>query len=401
MKILFMSTGIVRKLQQNVIAHLSRGKSILLLGPRQTGKTTLINEQIQADIHYSFAKIQTRQRYERDPGLLEQELETRIRQYPKPPVVFIDEVQKIPAIMDSVQYLIDSKQAQFILTGSSARQLKQGRHLNLLPGRVVALKMPPLLFDELPDPKPALEELLLYGSLPGIITETNNKNRETDLHSYVQAYLEEEVRAEAIVRNIGSFSRFLEIAAGESGRQLNFTKLSQDIGVADSTIMNYYQILQDCLITLRVDPITTSTSKRRLVKSPKYLFFDLGIRRACANEGLRLPQAVLGHLFEHYVGNELIYQSALISPQIKIRYWRDLAGPEVDFVIDVAKNYIPVEVKWSEQPKMADARHLKKFIAEYPGTEGGYVVCRTPHRYHITDNIIALPWQELDFITQH
>ncbi len=152
------------------------------------------------------------------------------------------------------------------------------------------------------------------------------------------------------------------------------------------------------MIVNRIDPITQSQTKRRLIRSPKYLFFDLGIRRASANEGTQLPQKFLGDLFEHHVGNELIHQSQLISPNIKVKYWRDAAGPEIDYVLDIAHRYIPIEVKWSDKPNEVDARHLKKFIAEYPDIEIAYIVCRTPHRYQIADKIMAISWQEIDSI---
>ncbi len=391
--------GYIHRFIENKIREsLDRGKGVLLLGPRQTGKTTLIEKQINPDISYTFAKSSTRQRYEQNPSLLEQELEERIQSYSQPPIIFIDEVQKIPAIMDIAQYLLDKKLAKIILTGSSARKLKTGKGINLLPGRVVSLNLSPFLYEEIKNLNFNLEELLLYGTLPGIILEKDNNLRETDLHSYVTTYLEEEVRAEALVRNVGQFSRFLEIAAGESGKQLNFTRLSQDIGVADTTIKNYFQILEDCLIAHRIDPITNSQTKRRLIKSPKYLFFDLGIRRTCANEGTKLPQRVLGDLFEHFVGNELINRSQLNVPAVKVKYWRDALGMEIDFVLDFLHQYIPIEVKWSDKPQAKDAKHLMKFINEYSQAKQGYIVCRTPHRYKITDNITALPWQEINLI---
>lgn len=393
MKIRFM-TYIPRQITQLITQTLMRGKSVLLLGARQTGKTTLINQQIKPDISYSFARAATRQRYEQNPALLESELEEQVKQYSSRPVIFIDEVQKIPRVMDIAQHLIDDKLAQFILTGSSARKLKTRNDLNLLPGRVVSLLMTPLLYDEIPEPKPTLENILLYGTLPGIMLDADAATREIDLYSYVTTYLEEEVRVEALVRNVGSFSRFLEIAAGESGKQLNFTRLSQDIGISDTTIANYYQILEDCLITLRIDPIDQSTTKRRLIKSPKYLFFDMGVRRACANEGVKLSQKILADLFEQYVGIELFYHSHLSVNHPKIKYWRDAAGPEVDYVLEHAHEYIPIEVKWSDQPHEFDARHLKKFMGEYVAKQG-FIICRTPNRYKIADNIMALPWQEI------
>ncbi len=390
-----------RLIEQNIKATLQRGKSILLLGPRQTGKTTLINHQIQPDISYTFAQTTTRLRYERNPELLERELEEKIKSYSRPPIIFIDEVQKIPHVMDTAQYFIDAKKAIFILTGSSARKLKTGKNINLLPGRVVALTMTPLLYEELPNPKLAIEDILLYGTLPGMVTEPSPEMREIDLYSYVVTYLEEEIRMEAAVRNVGSFMRFLEISAAESGKQLNFTRLSQDIGISDTTVASYYQILEDCLIIHRIDPITNSQTKRRLIRSPKYLFFDLGIRRACANEGTKLSQSMQAYLFEHYVGNELLWQTQLTMPQAKVKYWRDAAGPEVDYVLEVFHQYIPIEVKWSDKPNEGDSKHLKKFMLDHPETPAAYIVCRSPHRYKLSDKITVLPWQEISYILEH
>ena len=386
---------IPRLITANIKQALARGKSVLLLGPRQTGKTTLIKHEIHPDISYSFAKASTRQRYEKNPALLESELEEQIKSFAHKPIIYIDEIQKIPRVMDIVQHLIDNQLAQFILTGSSARKLKSGHEINLLPGRVVVLEMSPLLYDELPEPKPTLENILLYGTLPAIALESEPRTKDIDLHSYVDTYLEDEIRKEALVRNLGSFSRFLEIAASEPGKQLNFTRLSQDICIADTTITNYYQILEDCLITQRLDPISHSQTKRRLIKSPKYLFFDLGIRRACANEGIGLPIKIMSDLFEQYIGMQLIYQSHLASSQIKVKYWRDTAGPEIDFVLDIANQYIPIEVKWSETPNESDTKHIKKFMEEYPEAKQAYVICRTPFRYKLGDAITVLPWQEL------
>lgn len=385
---------IPRKISAEVDQALNRGKSILLLGPRQTGKSTFLREQIKPQINYSFANIETRLRYEKNSVSFAQELDLEIRHYPQPPLVLIDEIQKIPIIMDVAQELIDKKAAQFILTGSSARKLKHGAHVNLLPGRVVSLVMDPLTLEEIPEPRPDLNSLLLYGSLPGIITELELEDKERDLHAYVSTYLEDEVRAEALVRNIGNFARFLELAASESGSTINFTKLSQDIGVAVSTISDYYQVLEDCLILNRVDPLIHSTSHRRLIKSPKYLFFDLGVRRACANEGLRLPVKTLAHLFEQWVGLELLRMGRLISPQIKLAYWRDSAGPEVDFVIDYAHQYTPIEVKWSDHPGAKEIQHLQKFMEEYQ-VKKGFVICRAPKPYQITEQILALPWENI------
>jgi predicted AAA+ superfamily ATPase len=153
-----------RIIHQSLRDALGRGKSVLLLGARQTGKTTLIEYEIKPDVSYNFARAELRQRYEKDLGLFESELEQRIKSFKQKPIVFIDEVQKIPRVMDVVQHLIDRQLAQFILSASSAHKLKHGSSINLLPGRVVVLHMTPLLYSEMGSFNPSLADLLIYGS---------------------------------------------------------------------------------------------------------------------------------------------------------------------------------------------------------------------------------------------
>ena len=382
------------------IAHaLERGKSVLLLGARQTGKTTLIQHQIKPDIYYSFIQPAVRQAYEKNPSLLAAEIEAEI-QFKKiiNPVIVIDEIQRVPLAMDVIQDLIDRRCGRFVLTGSSARKLKRGANINLLPGRVVLLHLDPLMLSEMNQPLPSLNSLLLYGSLPGIFTESSTEDKRIDLDSYVKTYLEEEIRAEALVRNMGNFSRFLLLAASESGKLINFSKLSQEVGVAHTTIAGYYQILEDCLIAERIEPLTQSSTRSRLSKALKFLFFDLGVRRLCAEEGTGLSLSSMGGLFEQFVGLELIRRARLQKNLCKILYWRDHAGPEVDYIIQFDHTLVPVEVKWSDRPTEKDSRHLRIFLEEYANAQHGYIVCQTPKRYLLAPNITAIPWQELDSI---
>jgi predicted AAA+ superfamily ATPase len=165
--------------------------------------------------------------------------------------VTVDEVQKVPALMDVGQDLIDRGEAQFVFTGSSARKLRRGRDINLRPGRLVALRLDPLTIEEnRPD---TLQESLLFGALPAIRRLERDEDKEADLRSYVETYLEEEVRQEALVRNVGIFSRFLELAGQESGRIANYSKISQDVGVSAVSVRTYYEILCDCLVAERVE----------------------------------------------------------------------------------------------------------------------------------------------------
>lgn len=383
----------IHRLLEEKISHtLGRDKSVLLLGARQTGKTTLIG-RFKHNLLVSFVPPDIRQQYEKSPHLLRGEVEALPPQERKRPLVILDEVQKVPAILDVVQDLIDRGKANFILTGSSARKLRRRAQVNLLPGRVVTFRMDPLSLKEFPAKD--LNERLIYGSLPGILSVQPLLDREADLESYVTTYLEEEVRAEAVVRNLGDFARFLELAACESGGIINLRKLSQEIGVSHTTIGAYYQILEDCLIAERIEPLTISKTRKKLTKSEKYLFFDLGVRRLAAREGTRLSRDTMGLIFEQFIGLELLRFAHVGGRGIKIRFWRDPDGPEVDWVIDNDGAYTPLEVKLTSNPASADIRHLEIFLSEYKTAKQGFLICQVSRKLKLSEKVLAIPWQEI------
>ncbi|MCK4608812.1 MAG: ATP-binding protein [Gammaproteobacteria bacterium] len=385
---------IYRTIKQAINAATTRGKSVLLLGPRQVGKTTLISE-LAADINISLARPAVRQQYEKDIESFSQEIEFLADKLDHMPLVIVDEVQKIPELMDAIQDLIDNNIAQFILSGSSARKLKSQPQLNWLPGRVVHFNLGPLTIEELPKQYLDLNEMLIYGSLPGIVVDGENEFREQDLDSYVITYLEEEIRQEALVRKLGDFAKFLQLAAAESGQLVNLTNISNNIGVAQTTVAAYYQILEDCLIAERIEPFLQNGSvRRRLTKSCKYLFFDLGVRREAAKEGDKLPDKIMGQLFEQFIGLELLHLARSHSQRIGLNFWRDLEGREVDWVLSITDKIIPIEVKWTTMPNIKDARHLKTFLQDY-NLDIGYIVCRCNKPRKIDEQIIALPWQNI------
>ena len=374
------------------IAHaIGRGRSVFLFGARQTGKTTLVN-RLNPQLAISFIHPDVRLRYEKSPALLRGEVEALAPAADgKLPLVALDEVQKVPELMDVVQDLIDRRIAIFVLTGSSARKLRRHAQTNLLPGRVTVLHLDPFGLQELPDG--TLEERLLYGALPGMVGVQNLNDREQDLEAYVTTYLEEEIRAEAAVRNLGSFARFLELAAAESGGIINLRKLASEIGVAHTTIAGYFQILQDCLIAERIEPLSTSATRKKLTRSDKFLFFDLGVRRVAAHEGCRPAHAQWGLLFEQFVGLELRRFLRKQQRSVQLQFWRDPDGPEVDWVVAREGTYLPIEVKWTDAPDARDARHLNCFLNEYPTFGLGYVVCRVPRKTRLNERVMALPWQ--------
>lgn len=392
-----MGTLFQRSIAPELTRHLARGKSILLLGPRQTGKTTLLRG-LDADLAISLISPGVRQRYERDPALLAGEIRALPRRRvrgKRGPLVIVDEVQKVPALMDVGQELIDSGEAQFVFTGSSARRLRRGHAINLLPGRVVALRLDPLMIEE--DVPRQLDEVLLFGALPAIRTEAQARDKHADLRSYVETYLEEEVRQEALVRNMGAFSRFLELAGQEAGRIVNYSKVSQDVGVSAVTVQAYYEILSDCLVAERIEPITSSASRKKLTKSSRYLFFDLGVRRMAAGEGTRLNPARMGELFEQFIGLEIVRFCRAHAPRARVRFWRDPDGPEVDWVVDHEGAYLPLEVKLTAQPSSRDVRHLHVFLEEHKARQG-IMVCTAPRAVRLSKTVTAVPWQDLPAI---
>ncbi len=321
----------------------------------------------------------------------------RLRKDKSRPLIIIDEIQKVPELLDVIQYLIDQRKAQFILTGSSARKLKAGKSLNLIPGRIILLKLDSMVETEYPGKRDILD-ILYYGDLPKIVQMKSvgiENLREEELDSYVATYLEEEIRAEAVVRKVGVFSQFLELAAIESGHVINYSSISQDIGISAVTVQSYYQILEDCLVAERVMPLTRSKTRKSLTHAPKYLLFDLGVRRLAAREGVSLSRERLGHLFEQWVGLQLIRYCRLYYPRATVKYWRDHNGPEVDWVIDLQDCLIPIEVKWTDRPATKDARHLQTFCLEYPEARQGFVICRSPSARKLAPDITVLNWQEL------
>lgn len=389
---------ILRQIQQKVEKTLERGKSILLLGPRQTGKTTLLHA-LKLDRYISLANLETRIGYEQDLGRFAREVESLAAKCSYCPVIAVDEIQKIPILTDAIQDLIDRRLGQFILTGSSARKLRKTHTVNLLPGRVIPLHMDPLIIQEIPKEKLVIEELILFGSLPEVLLEENDEIREENLEAYVSLFLDEEIRIEAAVRNIGLFAQFLYLAATESGNSLNFEKISQDIGVARATISSYYQILEDCLVGERIEPLSHSATRKRLVKTPKYLLFDVGVRRVGAKMGRKLPDEMMGHLFEEFVGLELMRQLRYFSSRGKLLFWRDANGPEVDWVIEDRGEYLPIEVKWTTKPTLSHAKHMHLFLNEYPSRKG-YIICRIPYRQRFSEQIEAVPWQEIPLLVE-
>lgn len=402
---------ILRYLEAEIQRCVKKRHSCLILGPRQTGKTTLVNQvlrSVKLTMEYLLQNPAVRISLEQDP----EKIIRQVAAVQGMPTVFIDEAQKVPELFDVVQLLVDGRQANCILTGSSARKLKRSG-ANLLPGRIKRFHLDPLLWGEFgwtksgaiapltlspinPPNKYTFEDSLVFGALPGMIA-LSKKDRVDFLRSYSEIYVEEEIRAEALLRKIGPFSRFLELAALESGTSPNLTKLSNESGVSVPTIKEFYQILEDTLIVQRIEPYLKN-ARKRLLSSPRYYFFDIGVRNAIAHLPLesRTVNTQKGILFEHAVVLEILRRLRVLDKPYRVCFWRTNAGAEVDCVVDLGKTVIPIEIKSSSIVHESELRGLKIFLQDYPQkAKRGYVVTLGGKKEQLAKNITSIPWFEL------
>jgi len=394
-------------------AEASQDKVRILFGARQTGKSTLLQRISNADTRvFNLQERRTRLELERDPHIFTQILEADNR---NPAVVCVDEIQKVPALLDEVQYLYDTYPGRFrfLLTGSSARKLRTSS-ANLLPGRTHLFNLCPLLLLERQGvsesrvfpvktesfetgfSEPVLKDLLLFGSLPGVILE-NEETRIRTLESYVDLYLEEEIRQESLVRNVGAFQQFLELAATESGRIINLTNISKESGVPVATLRTYYQVLEDTFVGYRI-PAFGAAGRKRVLTTPRFLFYDNGVRNAAARYRFStdLLKTQMGQLFENWVGQELLHRCLYGGRSYRLSFWRTAHGAEVDYVLETPDEVIPIEVKATESPTLGDASHLKLFLETYPQkARRGFIVCRCREPRRLSKNIEAIPWRSL------
>jgi predicted AAA+ superfamily ATPase len=390
----------------------------LLFGARQTGKSTLIRSLLPRDaVVVDLSSAAERGRYLARPDLFE----ALCRAIPGKPAgrfVFVDEAQVVPAIFDSVRHLCDSdrKRWRFLLCGSSMRKLRKAG-ANLLPGRSFIHHLYPLVLAEQPGgggpgesglvlplpgragasefksfPEWPLEARLAWGALPGVVAATQDDRPEI-LKAYTAAHLEEEIRREALVKDWGAFLRFLQLAALESRQMLNYAALAQETGISLPTVKSHYQLLEDMHAGFSV-PAWPGSSRKRMLSTPRFFLFDLGVRHAAAGltPSLETVRANPGPLFEQWVGLELWKRLKYLGTG-SLHYYRTRAGAEVDFVIEREGRIIPVEAKWTERPGPADLRHLVAFMRENGRRiKEGFVVCRCHRPLRLAPRVTAIPW---------
>jgi predicted AAA+ superfamily ATPase len=375
-------------LDRLIHSRLARGKkSILLLGPRQVGKSTL-TRQLKPYRVINLASQALFLAYSKDAGRLERELAS----LPPASLVVIDEIQRIPALLNSVQAVLDEGSTlRFILTGSSARSLRR-RGVNLLPGRVILEHLDSLLFWEMGDSFD-LHRALQVGTLPGVYLDL--EHGADTLGTYATVYLHEEIQAEAAVRNLGDYARFLDAAAQSSGLWINYSKWASDLEIAKETVRRYVAILHDTLLTVHVPAYRPKSSVRHVSQRDRFLFFDVGVRNALLGLHTQPPtQTEYGGVFEQWFILQCIgYIRAHRKPWRWYAYRTD-TGAEVDLILDIGTRLIAIEIKWGESVSARACLGLKSFMRVADKPVQAFIVGRWPHRQCFDEAIAAVPYQE-------
>lgn len=328
--------------------------SVFLFGARQTGKSTLLQQRFPNAMYIDLLKSEIYERYRRAPQLLR----TDVGLLPKDRVIIIDEVQKIPALLDEVHWLMVNEERRFVLSGSSARKLKRGG-ANMLGGRAVSMRLFPLVSAEIPDFD--LVKACNYGLLPRHY-EIKEPNRR--LKSYVGDYLREEISAEALVRNLAVFSRFLEIAAFCDGEMLNYNNIASDCGVSAPTIKEYFSILEETYIGYTIPPFT-KTKKRTALQTRKFYLFDVGIANYLQKRTFMQPENTdFGKAFEHLIFQEVIAYLSYSEKDKELYYWRTTRGYEVDMIL--GEGEVAIEIKSAREIVSRHTKGLKAFKEDFP-----------------------------------
>jgi len=357
-------------------------ETFFLWGPRQTGKTTLLREVYGQGRWVDLLKAEEFRRYLARPELLRQELEADPPQ--RGEQIVIDEIQKVPALLDEVHWLLENRGLHFALCGSSARKVKRGA-ANLLGGRAMRYELHGLTAHELGRDF-ELDRMLNHGYLPRIYEASRPKRM---LDAYVADYLKEEVAAEGLVRNLPTFSDFLDVAALSDGELVNFSNIARECGVSSHTAKSHFQILEDTLLGCWL-PAYRKRPKRRVIGAPKFYFGDVGVVNRLARRGEVLPGSELyGKAFENWVFHELSTFVSYRAVDGELSYWRLAGGTEVDFVLGDMQ--IAIEAKSSERITRDHLRGLRSLVQDHPRVGRRVVVCREPRARKTDDGIEILP----------
>lgn len=356
--------------------NLPQGKSAFLWGPRKVGKTYWISHNLSSVEIIDLLKTDIWAEYASRPALL------RERYQNHKGLIVIDEVQKVPAILDEVHWLMENSGLSFLLTGSSARKLRRG-HANLLGGRAWRRTMTPLSYMEVTDFN--LERIMVSGLLPPHYLSPNPIE---DLRSYIADYLKEEIIAEALTQNIPAFSEFLRVAAITSSELINYVNIARETGVSHKVVRTYFDILEDTYLGFRIQPWKRSKN-RRMITTEKFYLFDVGVTNYLARRQPKIGSSEFGKAFEHYILMELKTYQAYRNPDLSLTFWRTSTGREVDFIL--GDKELAIEIKSSARIHEGDSGALKALLEDGP-VKKCCIVCLENQPRQLSMDIEALPW---------
>ena len=364
--------------------RLPKGKSAFLWGPRKTGKTTYLRQRFPHSLIYDFLKSDLFMEFAKNPALLRGQLLAKAPHFLRHPII-LDEVQKVPQILDEVHWLIENKGLRFILCGSSARKLKRG-HANLLGGRAWRYEMFPLVSPEIGNID--LLRALNRGLIPSHYLPEEDYRK--SLRAYVQDYLKEEVFAEGLIRNVPAFSRFFDAMGYSHGELTNYSNIARDCGVDAKTVREYYQILADTLLGARIEPFKKRQHRQVIGKASKFYLFDVGVAGIITQRHLEEPRGEsFGKAFEHFVLMEILAYRSYKEKDFPIHFWRTKTGLEVDFIL--GQGEVALEVKSTPRVDPADLKSIKTFSQEHRPRKAVLVCNEKTAR--VSDKIRIIPWR--------
>ncbi len=357
--------------------------SIFLFGPRGTGKTSWLRTNLPEAIYIDLLDVKVYTELFRNPSRLETNLVPKNYKG----WVIIDEIQRVPELLNQVHRMIENQKIRFILTGSSARSLRK-KGVNLLGGRARVYHMHPLTIQELGDDF-NLARALENGLLPTAITDKDPQNY---LKNYLQIYINQEVQQERLTRNLSGFNRFLEAASFSQGNTLNYSEIGREVSLSRLVVADYFNILEDLLLATRID-VFSKRAKRKLIAHQKFYFFDAGVYRSAR------PTSIIDARAEiEGAGLETLFLQSLqaindyLNLDYKIHFWRTESGVEVDFIILGPHGFHAFEIKHSNHVSSQSLRGLKAFGQDYPEAKLHYIFCGHHKEYH--GNITAIPFEQ-------
>ena len=372
--------------RRTLAIDLPQGQSAFLWGPRKTGKSTLLRRRFPDSARYDLLDTRLLIELTRAPWRLSERaraLDPTTRRRP----IIIDEVQKVPAILNEVHALIENDGLSFVLCGSSARKLRRGR-ANLLGGRAWRFHLHPLTWPEIPDFD--LPRALDRGLVPQHYDSARHRRA---LAGYADDYLKEEVFDEGLTRNAAAFSRFFDSLSFSHGELLNFSSIARDCGVDSKTVREYFQILVDTLLGVFLEPFSRRRSRAVITRAPKFFLFDVGVAGHLLGRRIeRTAGAAFGRALEHFILMEILACRAYRELDFPVRFWRTKSGLECDFVLG-RDGAVVIEVKGSASVRREDLKAMRAYVDEYRPRRA-ILVCNEPAPRRMGDGILILPWED-------